>query len=336
MVSSHRAIRGGYHLDNHDLVQRQLWFVNQRLGMFIHFNSATFQFAETEIKDWEYGHENHDEPRRFPFDPKLWNPEQLDCAQWAKAARSAGMKFAALTAKHHEGFSLWPTRYTEHCIRNATDKKDVVKEYLDAFREEGITAGLYFSMLDLHHQIGRKKCTAEDKRFIKNQIEELLTNYGELPFLIIDGWNAHWGGPNYEDLPFEEINELVKSLQPQCLLMNISCESTLDHTDIVFYENAAGQEIEESFAGPGASCNILTETWFWRASDTKMELKTTDWVLDKVQDANNHNVSFLLNGAPDQRGLLDANVLERFKEIGKRYRHPVELQTIPANWLIRK
>lgn len=130
MVSIHRTIRGGYHLDNHDLVQRQLWFVNQRLGMFIHFNSATFQFAETEIKDWEYGHENHDEPRRFPFDPKLWNPEQLDCAQWAKAARSAGMKFAALTAKHHEGFSLWPTRYTEHCIRNATDKEMSSKNIL--------------------------------------------------------------------------------------------------------------------------------------------------------------------------------------------------------------
>lgn len=323
-------------MDHQVMLQRQLWFVNQRFGMFIHFNSATFQFADTEMKDWEYGHENHDEPRRFPFDPSDWNPDQLDCTQWAQAAKAAGMSFAALTAKHHEGFSLWPTQYTEHCIRNATSQRDVVKEYLDAFRQEGIEAGLYFSMLDLHHQIGRKKCTPEDKQFIKNQIEELLTGYGDIPFLIIDGWNAHWGGPKYEDLPFEEINDFVKGLQPNCLLMNISCESNLDHTDIVFYENAAGQEIEDSFEGPGASCNILTDTWFWRATDTTMDLKTTDWLLDKIHDANSHNVTFLLNGAPNPHGLLDANIIERFKEIGGRYRKPEDLVTIPTNWLHRQ
>ncbi|OZB90674.1 alpha-L-fucosidase [Paenibacillus sp. XY044] len=322
-------------MDQQALIQRQQWFVNQRLGMFIHFNSATFQFADSDIIDWEYDHENGDEPRRFVFDPKDWNPEQLDCAQWAKAAKSAGMSFAALTAKHHEGFSLWPTEHTEHCVRNASNRRDVVKEYLDAFRAEGIEAGLYFSMLDLHHQIGRRKCTPEDKQFIKNQLEELLTNYGELPFLIIDGWNAHWGGPSYENLPFEEIDAWVKQLQPQCLLMNISCESNLNHTDVVFYENAAGQEVEDDFEGPGASCNVLTKTWFWRTTDTARELKTVDWALDMIHDCNRHNVTFLLNGAPNRQGLLDANVLERFREIGERYRKPDELTVIPEGWLTR-
>jgi len=323
-------------MSNQALVQRQQWFVNQRHGMFIHFNSATFQFADTEIQDWEYGHENNDEPRKAVFDPKDWNPAQLDCTQWAKAAKSAGMKFAALTSKHHEGFSLWPTKYTEHSVKNATLTRDVVKEYLDAFRAEGIEAGLYFSALDLHHQIGKKKCTPEDKQFILNQIEELLTGYGEIPFLIVDGWNAPWGGPSYEDLPFEEVDELVKRLQPDCLLMNIGCESGLSHTDIVFYENAAGQEIADSFNGPGASCNILTKTWFWRTEDTTMDLRTADWAVEKIQDCNNHNVSFLLNGAPNQQGLLDANILERFKEVGEKYVLPAELTAIPENWMYRK
>ncbi|SDO35458.1 alpha-L-fucosidase [Paenibacillus sp. yr247] len=318
------------------LVKRQQWFVNQRFGMFIHFNSATFQFADTEIKDWEFAHENNDEPRRFPFDPKDWNPDQLDCSQWARAAKSAGMKFAALTAKHHEGFSLWPTRYSDHCVKNSPCKTDIVKEYLDAFRQEGISAGLYFSMLDLHHQIGRKKCSPEDNQFIKNQIEELLTGYGDLPFLIIDGWNAPWGGPYFADLPFNEIDELVKKLQPDCLLMNISGESDLDGTDIVFYENAAGQEIADFFAGPGASCNILTDTWFWRTYHPTMEQKSADWALDKIVNANKHNCSFLLNGAPNQHGLLDANVLDRFKEIGERFHPPADLQTLPNKWLYRK
>ncbi|WP_326069218.1 alpha-L-fucosidase [Paenibacillus chibensis] len=322
-------------MTHEELLQRQLWFVNQRFGMFIHFNSATYQFCDHEMIDWEYGHENDNEPRRYIFDPKDWNPEALDCSQWAKAAKSAGMTFAAMTAKHHEGFGLWPSRYTDHCIKNATDRRDVVQAYLKAFRDEGIEAGLYFSMLDLHHQINRKKCTPQDKEFIKNQLTELLTEYGEIPFLIIDGWNAHWGGPSYDHLPFEEIDELVKRLQPQCLLMNISCEPNLDHTDIVFYENAAGQEVDEAFAGPGASCNILTNSWFWRTTDTGMELKTADWAMDKIKEMHRHNVSFLLNGAPNRHGLLDPNVLDRFKEIGERYRKPSGLDGIPEGWVYR-
>lgn len=322
-------------MEHNEFIQRQKWFVNQRFGMFIHFNSATFQFADHDIHDWEYDHENNDEPRRYIFDPRDWNPDLLDCTQWARAAKAAGVSFAALTTKHHEGFSLWLTLYTEHCVRNAICQRDVVKEYLCAFRAEGIAAGLYYSMLDLHHQIGRKKCTVEDKQFIKNQLTELLTNYGDIPFLIIDGWNAHWGGPYYDNLPFEEIDALVKQLQPKCLLMNISCEANLDHTDIVFYENAAGQEVEDSFAGPGASCNILTNTWFWRTTDSSMQLRTADWALNEVREANEHNVTFLLNGAPNQKGLLDDNIMECFTEIGERYQKPAELDVVPQNWLIR-
>ena len=124
--------------------------------MFIHFNSATFQFANHELIDWEYGHENNNEPYRYPFNPVDWNPTELDCTQWAKAAKTAGMTFSALTAKHHEGFALWPSKYTNHCVKNAGNKTDVVKAYLEAFRNEGIDAGLYFSMLDLHHKNKQK------------------------------------------------------------------------------------------------------------------------------------------------------------------------------------
>ena len=317
------------------LIEKQKWFVNQRFGMFIHFNSATFQFARTEMKDWEYDHENNNEPRQYPFNPKDWNPSELDCAQWARAAKSSGMTFSALTTKHHEGFDLWPSKYTKHCVTNATNKTDVVKEYLEAFRKEGITAGIYFSMLDLHHQINKKKCTAEDKQFIKDQLEELLTNYGEIPFIIIDGWNAHWGGPSYNNLPFDEIDEFIKKLQPNCMLMNISCESNLNHTDIVFYENAAGQDVEDEFQGPGASCNVLTDTWFWRTTDTNMELKDADWVNQKIIDMNKHNVTFLLNGAPNQKGKLDDNVLERFAQVGTLYKKPADISTLPKNWMHR-
>ena len=149
-------------------------------------------------------------------------------------------------------------------MKNATNKTDVVAAYLDAFRSEGIVAGLYFSVLDLTAQTGHRSCTTAQKEKIFGQVTELLTNYGEIPFLIVDGWNAPWGGPSYEMLPFEELDRLVKSLQPDCMLMNIGCQEGLSGTDVVFYENAAGQEVDHSFNGPGISCNKLTKTWFWR------------------------------------------------------------------------
>ena len=141
------------------LETNQMKFINLRLGTFIHFNSATIQFQNSEIFDWEYDHENNGENRRYPFDENDWNPSELDCCEWAAVAKSAGCRFAAITTKHHEGFALWPSLYSKHCVKNAFYKKDVVAEFLKAFRREGIEAGLYFSILDLTAGIGKRPCT---------------------------------------------------------------------------------------------------------------------------------------------------------------------------------
>jgi alpha-L-fucosidase len=322
-------------MDNQKLIEKQKWFVNLRLGMFIHFNSATFQFNDSDIIDWEYDSENGGEPRRYPFDPKDFNPENLDCSQWAEAASLLGAKFAALTAKHHEGFCLWPTATTEYCVRNAKIKTDVVGEYFKAFRAKGILPGLYFSMLDLTRGIGRKGCTGDDVEYTKNQLTELLTCYGEIPFIIIDGWQAFWGGPPYSDMPYEEIDSHIKSIQPDCMLLNISCENNLDHTEVVFYENAAGQDVEDSFVGPGAGCNKLTDTWFWRKTDPAAELKSARWAVDKIEEMNSRNVTFILNLSPSPSGRADDNLMQRFAEIGRLYRRPADLKHIPDGWIKR-
>lgn len=162
------------------LQELQQNFINLRLGTFIHFNSATVQFQEGEIKDWAFDHENEGTPRLYSFNEKDWNPTKSDCTQWA-AAKSAGCRFAALTTKHHEGFALWPTAYSEHCAKNASCTTDVVAAYLDAFRKESIVAVLYFSILDLTANIGKRSCTEAQKEIIKGQVTELLTNYGEIP-----------------------------------------------------------------------------------------------------------------------------------------------------------
>lgn len=317
------------------LMENQKKFINLRLGTFIHFNSATFQFNHSEVEDWEYGHENFGEARKYPFDPKDWNPTELDCEGWAKAAKAAGCRFAALTTKHHEGFALWHSAYTDHCVKNGTVKTDVVEAYLKAFRGEGIVAGLYFSVLDLTHGIGRRSCTDEQKAFIKNQLRELLTNYGEIPFLMVDGWGSPWGGPTFEMLPFEELDSFVKSIQPDCMLMNIGASDGLAHTDILFFENAAGQDVGGSFSGPGVSCNKLTRTWFWRADDPVTAPTSPQWAIDKMKHYFPMNVNFMLNISPNIKGKMDENLRTAFEEIGKYMTLPEPLEELPEGWCVR-
>lgn len=317
------------------LQQLQLDFVNLRLGTFIHFNSATFQFCGGEVVDWEYDCENGRQPRKYPFSPGDWNPDRLDCKQWAAIAKSAGCRFAALTAKHHEGFALWPTAWSAHCVRNAARTIDVVAAYLSAFREAGITAGLYFSILDLTEGIGRRSCTERQKEYIKGQITELLTNYGEIPFLITDGWGAPWGGPGYDVLPFHELDDLVKKLQPDCLLMNIGCSGGLEGTDLPFFENAAGQSADSAFAGPGIACNKLTDSWFWRTGDGEKPPKNAQWVQAKLEEYMPMNCAFMLNLSPDHHGRVEQNLAAAFEETGRSIHLPAPLRELPEGWLRR-
>jgi len=240
------------------------------------------------------------------------------------------------TTKHHEGFCLWPTKYSEHCVRNATNKTDVVAEYLKAFREVGITAGLYFSILDLTAQLNRKSCTDEQKAMIKGQITELLSNYGEIPFLFVDGWNSPWGGPRYDVLPFEEIDSLVKSLQPNCLLLNIGSCSGLKDTDIVCYENGAGQDVNGEFHGPGILCQKLTNTWFWRETDAVNAPRSYKYALELMEKYFPMNINVILNFSPNKHGRLDENLAAEFKKLAGTYKLPEPIDELPEGWAYRE
>lgn len=318
------------------LEELQKKFINLRMGTFIHWNSAAVQFNTGDTEDWEFMHENGNEPRKYPFDEKDWNPTHLDCRQWAETAKAGGCRFAAYTAKHHEGFCTWPTQYSEHCVRNATNKTDVVKEYLTAFREAGIVAGLYFSILDLTAGFGRRSCTPEQVAAVKGQITELLTGYGEIPFIMFDGWGSPWGGPSYEDLPFEEIDGLVKSLQPDCLSLCIGWTKDIDHSDICFYEGGAGQRLEGEFSGPGILCQKMTGTWFWRATDPETPPRSADWIVELAEDCFRKNVNFMNNISPRADGSVDDNLRAAFAEAGRKLTLPEPIDKLPAGWMRRQ
>lgn len=194
------------------LQELQAQRVDWRFGMYIHFNMNTF------YPGWANDR----------VDPKMFNPTKLDCAQWAAAAKSAGMKFAALTTKHHDGFALWPSKQTPPngkapytIAQSSVPTRDVVKEYVDAFRAAGIAPGLYFSLWDVANGIGAGYGTTDTinwdavKGYVMGQLTELLSNYGEIPLLIFDGYSWKMG---HKQIPYQEIRALVKRLQPTCVI----------------------------------------------------------------------------------------------------------------------
>lgn len=302
-------------------------FLDLRFGMFLHFNSSTYEFADIG-GDWA------GENRTSTFDPADWNPSEIDCNAWAKAAKSAGMTFAVLTTKHHDGFNIWDSAYTDYDVGSATYDKDIIKLFTDACREEGIKPGLYFSMLDIKHRITSSSCTANDIEFIKAQIKELMTNYGEIPFIIFDAWNAFWGGPNYNLLPYEEIVNLVHTYQPNCLVINISCEANNVRSDVAMFESAAGQNVPDWFDNVNISCNTPSSHWFWCTKYRNETFKDADWVINQnVNKFRDSDTVFILNVSPDQSGQLISKYTDLLAEVGERYTKMADLEALPDRYL---
>ena len=184
-------------------LQRLAWWQEARFGLFIHFGL----YATPARQEWVKTLEQIPESKYDEFF-KSFNPDRFDAKAWAKAAKAAGMKYAVLTTRHHEGFSLFDTKFSDYKITNTPFKRDLVKEFVDAFRAEGLKVGFYYSLLDWHHpdypiddvhplrkgkltdsgngrsgaydEVNKTRDIAKYRAFMKNQITELLTNYGKI------------------------------------------------------------------------------------------------------------------------------------------------------------
>ena len=182
--------------------QKQLDWFDMEMYAFVHFSPNTFT-------DLEWG--NGDEPEAI-FDPK-----KLDCDQWVEAVKSAGMKGLVLTAKHHDGFCLWPTRTTEHSVKNSPLGRDVVREAAEACRRGGIKFGFYLSPWDRN-----APCygTPAYNDFFCEQLTELLTGYGDIFYVWFD--NACGEGPNgrKQEYDFPRYFELIRKYQPGAVIFN--------------------------------------------------------------------------------------------------------------------
>ena len=301
----------------HELQQA---FVDLRFGMFIHYNMPTYS-----TEDWP--------------DPDMpvsaFAPTHLDCHQWARAAKSAGMTYGCLTTKHHSGFCIWDTKTTDYSSMQSPAHVDVVRQYVDAFREEGLGVMLYYSILDTHHRIRPGYIKPRHTKYIKSQLQELLTNYGEITALIIDGWDAPWSRISYDEISFPEIYNYIKSLQPNCLVMDLNAakypREALFYTDIKSYEQGAGQKISTTENRlPALACLSIQRTWFWKESMPTDKLKDVKWLVDEnIRPYNEAYCNFILNVAPNRDGLMDDNAVDALRRIGQLWKPEGSTQPIP-------
>lgn len=297
---------------------------------FIHFNMNTFT-----NKEWGYGDEK----------PSQFNPTALDTRQWARVAKEAGMKGIIITAKHHDGFCLWPSKYTEHSVKNAPWKEgkgDLVRELSEACKEFGLKFGIYLSPWDRNHpDYGRP----EYLTYFRNQLRELLTEYGEVFEVWFDGANGgdgYYGGANearrvdkktYYDWP--TTIEIVRSLQPQAVIFsdagpdirwvgnekgyaNETTWSPIFRDSVYggmpdFQKFAAGQEQGTHWI-PTETDVSIRPGWYYHPEQDD-QVKSLSKLVDIYYNSVGLNSSLLLNLPVDTRGLVHENEVAVLQEL---------------------
>ncbi|MCO1574321.1 alpha-L-fucosidase [Crossiella sp. SN42] len=302
--------------------------VDLRFGMFNHFNLGTFTDEE-----WAAGGQS----------PSLFAPSSVDCAQWAAAAAAAKMSYGVLTTKHHDGFALWPTAFGKQNVAYSGYRRDVVRQYVNAFRARGLKVGLYYSIWDRTHTIqalgghvSDQTQTIEpgDMTVVLGQIRELLTNYGAIDMLVTDGWSWQMG---QQQIPYQEVHNLVKSLQPNCVIIDIGGLSQPWLSDAIFFEAPLGVRAPEGNTYAGVQGETISNGWFWHPSTPTTNPRARDAILADLKDLEPKYTSYLLNCPPNRDGRLDANIVTRLAEVGAAWspnhsRPPLPAQPLRVEW----
>ena len=288
--------------------ENQLRWQDMEMYAFIHYSLNTYTDQE-----WGFGNE----------DPGLFNPSNLDCRQWAKVCKQAGMRGIIFTAKHHCGFCMWPSAYTEYSVKNSpwkNGKGDVVRELADACREEGLKFAVYLSPWDRNHpEYGR----AAYVEYFRNQLRELLTNYGDIFEVWFDGANGGdgwYGGANetrkidrttYYEWP--ETYKMIRELQPKCLIWNDGSDrgdlrwvgteagnvgetnwSLLNHDGEVTWPMLHyGLEDGDSWV-PGETNTSIRPGWFYHETENE-HVKSLSKLMDTYYKSVGRNSTLLLN-----------------------------------------
>jgi alpha-L-fucosidase len=232
------------------------------------------------------------------------------------------MTFGVLTTRHHDGFALWPSAASDFNVGHIpwqNGEGDVVRQYVDAFRAAALQPALYYSIWDATEGIGNGPVTAAQLQYVTTQLTELLTNYGPVPLLIFDGWSWKMG---HEAVPFQQIHDLVKSLQPDIMIVDHNgLESPIDG-DLVMFEEPKGAFAPTHNVWAALQGNKINTTggndWFW-APDIGGLMDVTTIVNEHLDVLGGRHTTFILNCPPNQQGLLDPQIVDLLAQVGQAW-----------------
>ncbi len=317
------------------LMQRTEWWRDARFGMFIHFGA----YAVAARGEWVKSNERLTTEQYQQYVDEF-NPVDFDAKKWAKIAKAAGMKYAVLTAKHHDGFCMFDSKLTDYKVSKRFGGRDVVREFLDAFRAEGLKVGLYYSLIDWHHpdypNVGNHP-QRDDKEYARRtfnwdnyltymhgQVEELVKNYGKLDIMWFDYSFDEYSGDKWKA---KELLDMVHKYQPDIIVdnrLNVN-EGTKTtgrvisrYGDFETPEQGIPEEaIIDKFGNPipWETCLTLNNNWGYFEGDK--DWKSPQMIVHALVNCVSKNGNMLLNVGPDARGNIPAESIRILTEVGK-------------------
>ncbi|MEI8248078.1 MAG: alpha-L-fucosidase [Lentisphaerota bacterium] len=304
------------------------WFQDARFGMFIHWGLYALPARHEWIRNYEKINDADYQKYFDHFNPDMFNPKE-----WARAAREAGMKYFVITTKHHEGFCLWDTKYTDYKITNTIFGRDVLREVVDAFRGEGLHVGFYYSLIDWHHPeftIDRihpmresESARAENKnrdmkkyaKYMRDQVTELLTQFGKIDVIWFDFSYPGEDGKSHKDWESEKLVKLIRKLQPHIMIDNrLDLEGSEDFVSPEQYVPVDGMRDEKGNLLVWEGCQTFSGSWGYHRDENTW--KSSRMLIEMLINHICKGGNLLLNVGPTARGILDYRAMDRLQAIG--------------------
>jgi alpha-L-fucosidase len=303
------------------------WFVQDRLGMFIHWGL----YAAAARHEWVQSREEIPEERYRGyferFDPDLFDPKA-----WARAAREAGMKYFVITTKHHEGFCLWDSKHTDWKAPNTPCGKDLLRPVVEAFRAEGLKVGFYYSLIDWHHpdfpidvfhplrnrpdaaELNKGRDVNKYAAYMREQVRELLTEFGRIDILWFDfsyPTNDYRGlpGKGHADWESETLLKLVRDLQPHVIVDN-RLDLPAENADIHTPEQFQPREWVHVDGKPVVweACHTFSGSWGYHRDEASW--KSPEQLVRMLVNTVATGGNLLMNVGPTARGTFDSRALD--------------------------
>ena len=286
-----------------DRERRMQWWHQAKFGMFIHWGL----YSVLGRHEWAMENEGIPVPEYEQL-AKQFTPRPNAAREWAKLARRAGMKYMVMTTKHHEGFCLFNTKLTDYCAPKQACGRDLVKEFVDAARGEGMRVGFYYSLMDWHHPDGARCASDEAARrrfvdYIHGQVRELCTNYGKLDILWYDvAWPLDADG--WESV---KMNQMVRELQPDIIINNRSkVPEDFDTPE---------QRIQASRGRAWEACMTMNDSWGYQRADDNWKSPKT--IVRNLVTCARDGGNYLLNIGPKPDGSVPEESVRILSDVGR-------------------